>query len=410
MENVEMGSQIEFVEDGTVTTPQKFLAGATFAGMKTYREDKLDLGILTSETICTAAAVFTTNKIRSPSVTLSQETLGKAKARALVANSGIANACVGEQGLQDAQEVVSATASHLGLTPEEVLICSTGIIGVELPMALIRAAIPKINLSSDGGHSLARAILTTDNHAKEAAVKFKLDGTKVTIGGVAKGSGMIHPNMATVLVFLTTDAAVEESFLSTSLKESVDDTFNMLTVDGDTSTNDTVLLFANSASGIKPLKAGSPGATVFQNALNVLCEHLTKELARDAEGAEKIFSVTIRGARTQKEARIAARTVANSSLVKTAVHGNDPNWGRIVAALGRSGADVEESALELYINDVCIMQHGVPIPFFKDAVIAIMNNPEVSIDVDLNLGDGIAKAWGCDLSEEYVTFNSAYTT
>ena len=405
-----MVADVQLVDGGNVTAPKRFLAGAAYAGMKTYREDKLDLGILMSQDPCTSAGMFTTNQIKSPSLVLTRETLKKGKARAVVVNSGIANACVGEQGMRDAQETVAVVAKHLELQPDEVLICSTGIIGVELPMALIRAAVPKIQLSPDGGHDLARAILTTDNHPKETAVSFKVDGKTVTIGGVIKGSGMIHPNMATMLVFITTDAAVEQGFLAHSLKAAVDETFNMATVDGDTSTNDTVLLFANGAAGTAPIDAASPAAADFQDALHRVCTHLTREMMRDAEGGQKIFSVTVRGARSREDAGKAARTVAGSSLVKTAVHGNDPNWGRVVAALGRSGATVVGEKIALYINDVCILEEGRPIPFFKDAIIAMMNNPEVSFGIHLNMGNGEATAWGCDLSEEYVTFNSAYTT
>ena len=405
-----MPDQVRFLEGGTVTSPKKILAGATFAGIKTYTKDKLDLGILLSQEPCSAAGTFTTNRIKSPSVVLTQRQLQEGNLRALVVNSGIANACVGEQGLWDAQETVALAAQHLGIQPGEVAICSTGIIGVELPMALIRSAMKKIEVSPQGGHDFARAIITTDSHTKEGAVAFQVDGKTITIGGTLKGAGMIHPNMATMLCFLTTDAAVEREPLQQWLKEAVDSSFNVITVDGDTSTNDTVLLFANGASGVSPLPPGSKGASLFQQALLQLCIYLAKELVRGAEGAQKLVEVRVSGSLTLEDARKAARTVAGSSLVKTAVHGNDPNWGRIMAALGRSGAEIVEEKIALYINDVCIMEEGRPIPFFKDAIIAAMNNPEVSLGIHLNLGDMSATAWGCDLTEEYVTFNSAYTT
>ena len=404
-----MNQQVRFLPDGTITSVQGFQAGATFAGMKVYAEDKLDLGILYSESPCACAGVFTTNQIKSPSTRLSQKHVRQGAVRAVVANSGIANTSVGEPGEKDAREVVRLTATKLGLPEEEVAFLSTGIIGVELPMALIRAALPGIQLSPSGGNAFARAIMTTDTHSKEAAVAYDFQGRTVTIGGVAKGSGMIHPNMATMLSFLATDAAVEGAFLQQTIKRAADLSFNMITIDGDTSTNDTLMLLANGAGG--PTIGGeSEEAAIFEEAVTQLCTHLAKEVVRDGEGVSKLFQVTIEGAMTEEEARLAARTIASSSLVKTAVHGGDPNWGRIVAALGRSGAQVQEEKLALYVNDVCIMENGLPVPFFKDAIVLLMRNPEVSFRIHLHLGNGAATAWGCNLSEAYVTFNSAYTT
>lgn len=406
-----MAGEIRFVEGGTITTPQGYSAGATYAGLKTYAEDKLDLGILLSHQPSSVAGVFTTSTVKSPSVTITQERVSpQSKVRALVVNSGIANACVGEQGYLDAQETTAETARHLGLGPEEVLMGSTGIIGVELPMALIRAGISQIKPSEGMGNDLARAIMTTDTHPKEAAVAFEGSGKTITIGGIAKGAGMIHPNMATMLSYLATDADVEPSFLQKALSRAVDTSFNMLSVDGDSSTNDTVLVFANGASESGTIREGTPEGETFQEALGLLCVYLTKELARDGEGANKLMEVTVQGAATTTDARAAARTVVSSSLVKSAVHGADPNWGRIIAALGRSGAQVVEGKVALYVNDVCIMEDGRPVPFHREGVVALMQGPEVSFRIRLNLGQGQAVAWGCNLSEEYVTFNSAYTT
>ena len=405
-----MAGEITFVEGGTVTTPKGFLAGATYAGLKTYAEDKLDLGLLVSENASSIAGVFTTSTIKSPSVRLSQERVAQSKVRALLVNSGIANACVGSQGYEDAREATAEAARRLDLKSDEVLMASTGIIGVELPMALIRAGIGKIELSDDGGHRLARAILTTDSQPKEAAVTFQVHGKTITIGGIAKGAGMIHPNMATLLCFLTTDGQVDRAFLQKALNQAVDSSFNMLSVDGDTSTNDTVLIFANGSAGAGAIEEGSAQGEIFQEALNQLCVYLTKRLAKDAEGASKIIEVTVEGASSSSSARLAARTVVSSNLVKSAVHGADPNWGRVIAALGRSGAEVDEEKIDLYLNDVCIMEGGHPVPFHKDGVVALMQGPEVSFRIRLNLGEGRATAWGCNLSEEYVTFNSAYST
>ena len=405
-----MNQQVRFLPNGTVTSVQGFQAGATFAGMKTYAEDKLDIGIVYSSLPCTCAGVFTTNQIKSPSIRLTRNHVQKGAVRAVVANSGIANTSVGKQGEKDAQEVVRLTAAQLGLPEEEVAYLSTGIIGVELPMALIRVALPRIQLSQSGGNPFARAIMTTDTRPKEAAVAYEFGGRTVTVGGVAKGSGMIHPNMATILAVLATDAPVETAFLQRTIKHAADRSFNMITIDGDTSTNDTLLILSNGAAGGALIHDESDEAALFRDAITQLCIHLAKEVVRDGEGASKLFQVTIEGASTEKEARMAARTIAGSSLVKTAVHGNDPNWGRIIAALGRSGARVREDRLALYVNDVCIMENGLPVPFFKDAIVLLMQNPEVTFRLHLHLGNGTATAWGCNLSEAYVTFNSAYTT
>jgi glutamate N-acetyltransferase/amino-acid N-acetyltransferase len=277
-------------------------------------------------------------------------------------------------------------------------------------MALIRSGIPNIELTEDGGSAFARSIMTTDRVAKSVAIELKIGGKTITVGGCAKGSGMIHPNMATMLAYVTTDAAVERDFLKSVLHDVVDDTFNMVTIDGDMSTNDTVMLFANGMAGNTTITAGTPEAAGFFQALFSVMEYLSREMVKDAEGSSKIFSVRVDGARTRKDARLAARAIASSSLVKSAIHGNDPNWGRVIAAAGYSGADIDVSKVRFEINDVVIMDAGTPISFHREAVIAIMNNPEVNLAVNLGLGDGTATAWGCELTEAYVQFNSAYTT
>ena len=405
-----MSGPIKVLEGGTVTSPQGFLAGATYAGLKTYAEDKLDLALITSETPCVAAGVFTTNTIKSATVTVNREHLAQGPVRGLVVNAGIANTCVGEQGYKDAQEMTALAGQRTGLTPEEVLVCSTGVIGMELPMSLIRSGIDQIQLSADGGHAVARAMMTTDTRPKEVAVSIELGGRPVLIGGVAKGSGMIHPNMATMLAFVTTDAQVEANFLQTTLTEVAGASFNMLTVDGDTSTNDTLLVLANGLAGNQTIDANSPDAGAFREALSQVCVHLTRELARDGEGASRLIIVEVAGAKDRDDARKAARTVASSNLVKSAVNGADPNWGRVMMALGRSGAAADETKIDLFVNGVCIMEAGSPIPFHRDAVVSQMRGPEVTFRLQLNLGNGEAIAWGCDLTEEYVIINSAYTT
>ncbi|MQF64624.1 bifunctional glutamate N-acetyltransferase/amino-acid acetyltransferase ArgJ [SAR202 cluster bacterium AC-409-J13_OGT_754m] len=408
--NTTVKKGITSINSGTVTSPNGYWVGATFAGMKTYREDKLDLAILLSGKPCTTAGVFTTNKLKSHSVALTQERMVLGQARAVIVNSGIANACVGYHGYNDAKSMSAKAASHLGLNPNEVLVCSTGIIGVELPMSLINSGIDRIEMKDDGGSLMARAIVTTDTRIKEIAVSFDLDGVKTTIGGVAKGSGMIHPNMATMLAFISTDATIESTMLQSMLEESVNLSFNMITVDGDTSTNDTVLLFANGASGTNTIKENTKEYALFKKALTQVCTYLAKEIVRDGEGATKVIEITIDGATSISDARKAARSIAGSSLVKTAIYGNDPNWGRIVSAIGYSGAAVVESKIALYINGVCLMEEGIPVPFHRDSIIAIMSEPEISLKVNLNLGNSQATAWGCDMTEAYVTLNSAYTT
>jgi len=369
----------------------------------------MDLAILYSEVPCTASGVFTTNRIKSAPVILSQKHLSQRQARAIVVNSGCANAYVGEQGLADALEMANLAATKLGIPPEEVLLAGTGVIGMPLPMNCVREGIREMELSQEGGHDFAKAMMTTDTKPKEVTVQVDTRGAKFTIAGVAKGAGMIHPNLATMLCFIATDALVSVDFLPSSLQKAVASSFNMLSVDGETSPSDCVFLLANGLAGNNMISFNNGEA--FQEALNEVCIHLAKSIAQDGEGATKLIEVTIEGATNQVEARLAARTVASSPLVKAAMHGNDPNWGRIVAALGRSGAEVTENKLDVYLNDVCVMKQGLPASFSKEEMrmaLAIANS--VLIRICLNLGDGKATAWGCDLSEEYVRINSEYTT
>ena len=405
-----MAGSISVVESGTITSPQGFTAGATYAGLKTFAEDKLDLGIIVSEVACISAGVFTTNTIKSPTATVNQAHLKQAKPKGIIVNAGIANACVGEQGYKDAEEMASIAGAILGCNANEILVCSTGVIGVELPMSLIRDSVKNIAISRDGANQVARAMMTTDTRPKEIAVSCEIDGKLVHIGGVAKGSGMIHPNMATMLSFITTDIVVEQDFLEQCLKQVADSSYNMLTIDGDTSTNDTVLVLANGLAGNKPIAIGTEDAQIFHSALLEVAILLTRELARDGEGASRLLTIEIEGANDTSSARQAARTIASSSLVKSAVYGSDPNWGRVLAALGRSGIETDENKIDLFVNGVCIMESGTPIPFHKEAVVVLMKGPEVIFKLQLNSGNASATAWGCDLTQEYVIINSAYTT
>jgi len=405
-----MKAGIESLPEGTVTSPEGFFAGAIYAGISKKAKDKPDLGILFSEAPCVATALFTTNRIKAAPVVLSQQRLKQGRALAVVVNSGCANAFTGDRGLRNAAKMARLTAEGIGILPEDVLVASTGVIGVPLPMKRITSAIDKVILSRDGGHELARAVMTTDTFAKETAVKVRVGNSKFTIGGVAKGAGMIHPNLATLLCFLATDAAVELDFLKLALKKAVDVSFNMISIDGDTSPNDMVLLMANGLALSEPLSVGSAQANAFQQGLEQVCLYLAKCIARDGEGATKLIEVAVSGAPSLAEARLAARTVVSSSLVKAAVHGADPNWGRVMAAVGRSGVEVEEAKIDLYIGNIPVVKAGRPLPFSKRSIIQLLKGREVSVNLNLNLGSAKATAWGCDLSEEYVTINSQYMT
>ena len=405
-----MDAQIEFISEGGITSPQGFHAGATYAGIKQKIKGGLDLGGLFSEGQCAAAGLFTTNRIKAAPVVLDQERLYDGKAVAVVVNSGCANACTGEQGLADAVEMTELAAKSIGVSSDDVLVASTGVIGRHLPMECIRTGMAHIVLSRDGGHKLAKAIMTTDTVPKEVAVASRVGDSEFVIGGVAKGSGMIHPDLATLLCFLTTDAAVDIGFLRMALRKAVDVSFNMVSIDGDTSPNDMVLVMANGLAGNEPISHDSGMADVFQQTLDQVCIYLAKCIARDGEGASKLVEVTISGAPGIAEARLAARTIVSSPLVKTAIYGNDPNWGRIVAAAGRSSGGIVESKIDLYIGNICLLRAGQPLQFDERMVIKILNNAEVSINLQLNLGTATATAWGCDLSEKYVTINSQYTT
>jgi len=405
-----MEARIEFVPQGTVTSPRGFHAGSIYAGIKEKTDNALDVGILTSEIPCVAAALFTTNRIKAAPVILSQQRLQNGRAVAVVVNSGCANACIGERGLADAAEMADLVATGLGISPEDVLVASTGVIGLPLPMELIRAGIEMIVLPRDGGHDLARAIMTTDTVPKEVAVSVSAGGIEFVIGGIAKGSGMIHPDLATMLCFLTTDAAVELDFLKSALKKAADVSLNMVSIDGDTSTNDMVLIMANGRAGNEPISLGTGLADLFQQALDQVCIYLAKSIARDGEGASRLIEITINGAPSIAEARLAARAVISSPLVKAAVHGSDPNWGRIIAAVGRSGVEVVESKVDLCLGEICLVKDGCPVPYDEKKAVEILSGSEVPITLQLNLGTAAATAWGCDLSEEYVTINSQYTT
>ena len=399
--------------EGGVTAPEPFVACGLHAGLKRSRPD---LALLYSPQPCSAAACFTTNRVQAPPLQVTREHLRRTGgvARAVVVNSGNANACTGPRGLEDAREMAREVALALRLAPEEVLVASTGVIGVPLPMEKLRAGIREaaLRLSRDGGHGAAQAILTTDTRVKEVAVRVDLGhGRQVVVGGMAKGSGMIHPQMATMLAFVTTDAPVAPDVLRMALQQAVDDSFNMVTVDGDTSTNDMVVALASGSRGGPSLQPGSQEYRRFLAALQAVCVHLAREIARDGEGARHLLEVHVTGAGSVEEARQVARTVAGSNLVKSAVAGADPNWGRIAAAAGRAGVPLDPDRLSIWLGSVQVVERGVPASYREEEARQALLGEEVYIRVDLGgPGSAQATAWGCDLTCDYVHINASYRT
>jgi glutamate N-acetyltransferase/amino-acid N-acetyltransferase len=395
--------------DGSSTAAIGFKAGALAAGIKP--SGRPDLGIWASDAPCVAAGTFTQNAFPAGPVVVSRGRLDEApRAQAVVFNAGNANACNGTRGIDDALAMAELAAAKLGVSPELVLVASTGIIGVPMPMDRVREGLQRLELQSDGGHAAAQAIMTTDTRQKECAVSLDLGGREVHIGAMTKGVGMIYPNMATMLAFVGTDATLDPAFARTALKRVVDRTFNMITVDGDTSTNDSCFLLANGLAGAPELDAQSADTERFVAALEVVCTDLARKMAGDGEGASKLLQVDVTGAASEADARRAARAVVGSALLKAAVHGEDPNWGRVFMAVGNSGAQVDPLRAALWIGSLQIARDGVATDVSRDAARAEMHGDEVILRVDLGLGAGSARAWGCDLTEDYVVENSAYST
>jgi glutamate N-acetyltransferase / amino-acid N-acetyltransferase len=396
-----------------VCAAQGFSAGVATADIRGDGAANNDVAIVVSERDAWAAGVFTQNLVRAAPVVISERALQQCRpVRAVVINSGNANACTGAQGAVDAVAMTEITAAALELDPRDVLVCSTGVIGRPLPMTKMESGIRAAAsaLRRDGGPA-ARAIMTTDTRPKTAQSQFNVDGHLYTVGGMAKGSGMIHPNMATLIAVVTTDAPVAGCEpLTALLRDVCDETLNCVTVDGDTSTNDTLLLLANGAAGGDPITAGTEAFAALRTALYDVCASLAEQVVADAEGATKYFEVTVSGASSAGAARAAARTVAGSPLVKTAIHGNDPNWGRIVAALGRSGAGFELERCCVNIGGVDVFKNGAPVPLDNAAMERLFATSPIAITADLGSGDARGHAWGCDLTAEYVHINADYTT
>ncbi|MFH1568314.1 MAG: bifunctional glutamate N-acetyltransferase/amino-acid acetyltransferase ArgJ [Gemmatimonadota bacterium] len=394
------------IEGGGVTAAREYRAAGVRAGVKP-RSQKNDLALVFSARPATAAAVFTTNRVYAAPITVDREHLAGGRARAVVLNSGNANACTGERGIADARRMCQVTAGALGVATEQVLVCSTGVIGVPMPMPVIEAAVPAAvaALSPTGGAAAAVAIMTTDTVPKEAAVE--VEGG-VRIGGMAKGAGMIAPNMATMLSVVTSDAAVPAGQLRELLADAARRSFNCITVDGDMSTNDTVIVLANGAPD-PPALAGA-AASRFYEGLEGVCRRLARAIARDGEGATKLVTVKVRGGRTEAEARQVGLSVANSSLVKTALFGNDPNWGRILCAMGYSGVEIDPARVAVSLCGTAIFGGGSGVAFDAAALSGAMKAAEVPIGIDLAMGPAAVEIYTCDLSYDYVRINAEYTT
>ena len=400
------------IEGGGVTSPKGFLAGACCASIKSSNTSKPDVCVLYSQEPASCAALFTTNKFCAAPVLLGREVLKKGKARAVVINSGNANAATGEQGLENARKVEALAEELLGLGEDEVFVSSTGVIGQQLPVDKVLEGVRRIvpNLSAEHGSDAAWAIMTTDLVKKEVAYELELSGGVIRIGAMAKGSGMIHPNMATMLVYVTTDAKVEHAVLQPLLKRAADKSFHMLTVDGDTSTNDSLFLFANGASGVAVESEQDKQA--FAALLDDICIDMARRIASDGEGATHLMIVEAKGLPTELDARLVARSIAGSSLFKAAVFGRDANWGRIMAAAGYSGADVDPTKADCILKsaagEVVVMEAGFGTDFSEELAKAVLTEHDVTILVDFHSGDGEATAFGCDLTYDYVKINGDY--
>nr|WP_092073886.1 bifunctional glutamate N-acetyltransferase/amino-acid acetyltransferase ArgJ [Dendrosporobacter quercicolus]NSL47863.1 bifunctional glutamate N-acetyltransferase/amino-acid acetyltransferase ArgJ [Dendrosporobacter quercicolus DSM 1736]SDM69428.1 glutamate N-acetyltransferase [Dendrosporobacter quercicolus] len=396
--------------NGTITAPKGFKAAGVKAGIK--KSGKEDVAVIYSTSPAAAAGVFTLNTMAAAPVIVSRQVAELGRAAAIVVNSGCANACNGQQGLADAREMAAVAAGLLGIQAEEVFVASTGIIGVNLPMDKLAGGIKKAvaELAEAGGVKASQAILTTDTFAKSCAYEFALGGVPVRIAGIAKGSGMIHPNMATMLSFITTDAAIDASLLKQALTAAVDVSFNMVSVDGDTSTNDMVAVLANGVAGNPLISQADGNYQIFAAALRQVCTELAKLVARDGEGATKFLEITVRGAASFAEAKQAAMTVAKSPLVKTAFFGQDPNWGRIICAIGYSGAQAAPEKTAMAIGNIPIVEQGMGISYDEQALKAVMAEHDITVTVDLGAGTAEATVWSCDFSYEYVKINGEYHT
>ncbi|MHB8853380.1 MAG: bifunctional glutamate N-acetyltransferase/amino-acid acetyltransferase ArgJ [Ignavibacteriaceae bacterium] len=399
----------QFIENGSVTSAKGFKAAGVFCGIK---KRKKDLALIYSEHSCTAAGTFTLNKVKAAPLVISQNVIKLDKSvKAILINSGNANACTGESGYDDALKMQRWCAEKLNLLPTEVLISSTGVIGQRLPVEKIQTGLDDIIplLSVSGGFDAAEAIMTTDTKIKSFAVRVRLKSGDVTIGGICKGSGMIMPNMATMLGFISTDAKIEKYLLQDLLKETVNISFNKISVDGETSTNDMVILLANGASGISVVK-NSDDYSVFLSALKAVSIEMAKSIVSDGEGATKLVTIKVSGAKTKSDSDLVGKSIANSSLVKTAIHGADANWGRILSAAGQSGADFDPAKVSISFNNLPVLLPNYTLTLDEELASKILSQKEFEISIDLGEGSEETTWWTCDLSEEYVKINADYRT
>mgnify|MGYP002536456941 CR=1 FL=1 len=401
--------------DGGVTAAKGFKAASTAAEIK-YK-GRTDMAMVFSEVPCVAAGTFTTNVVKAAPVRWDQDIVyNHPGARAVICNSGIANACTGEEGFGYCRETAKAASESLGIPEDSVLVASTGVIGMQLPIDRIangvKAMAPKLEGSREAGLEAAKAIMTTDTEKKEAAVEIEIGGKTVTVGGMCKGSGMIHPNMCTMLAFVTTDLAISKELLQEALSANVKDTFNMISVDGDTSTNDTLLLMANGLAENPEITEKGADYDAFCEALNFVNTTLAKMMAGDGEGATALFEVTVVNAETKEQAQVLAKSVICSSLTKAAIFGHDANWGRILCAMGYSGAAFDPDKVDLYFESkggkIKLIENGVALDYSEEEATKILSEPEVTAIADLKLGDAQGTAWGCDLSYDYVKINADY--
>ena len=401
--------------DGGVTSPQGFTAQGVCAGIKPSNTTKRDLALIYCEKPCTAAAVYTKNLVKSSTITVTKNHLKNGIAQAVIVNSGNANTCNAD-GIEIAEKMCEIAAETLGVKAEDVIVASTGVIGQPLPIEPVikGAAMMKGKLSKDGGTNAAEAIMTTDTVKKEMAMQAELGGKTVTIGGIAKGSGMIHINMGTMLSFVTTDAAVSAEMLEEALREAVEDSYNMVSVDGDTSTNDTLAIMASGLAGNEEIREKNEDYKVFVSALTEAFKSLAKKLAADGEGATKLLVCSVDGAKTKKDAVTVSKSVICSSLLKAAMYGADANWGRVLCAIGYSGADVDVSKVQVKFSsakgEILVCENGAGVEFSEEKAKEILLENEITIAVSLNDGDGKAEAYGCDLTYDYVKINGDYRT
>lgn len=395
------------VIEGTIASPKGFHADGQHVGLKHKAKD---LGWIYSEVPAQVAAVFTTNQVKAAPITVTKQAILDGTLQAIVVNSGNANACTGKQGIKDAKTVQHAAAEKLGLKSDAVAVASTGVIGKPLPVATVVAGLDQLSANDGDNYGFHQAILTTDKTTKEITVTEKFGDKTVTVAGVAKGSGMIHPNMATMLSFVTTDAAISAATLHQLLKEITDVTFNQITIDGDTSTNDMAVVMANGLAGNPEITTGTAEYETFKELLKQVCQTLAQKIAQDGEGATKLIEVVVKRATNGHDARMIAKKIVGSTLVKTAIFGQDPNWGRIICATGYAGAEIDPMSIDIFLGDIEVLHQGQPQEFNTEDMKNILAKPQITITIDLHLGEEQGTAWGCDLSYDYVKINALYST